>query len=468
MEVISERKSQIMLMLAVGLVVTMDGLDGSIVNVALPSIASSFMIDTGTSSWVTVTYLMMIAGLLLVFSKLADRGLVKKILIVGLMMFLVFSLMCGLSTSYSMLLIGRIFQGIGAAMMAACAPLLCVRYLPVSMLGLGMSIVTLGASLGFALGPALGGVITEYLSWQWIFFINIPIGIAGIILVMYAIPKDSGYTKTYFDLSGAILMFIVIASGVFALERFSHAGLGDVQIIISLPICMVAFVLFIVWESRCKMPILNLKIFRMWRFDAVFIAFLSINIVYMGLLYLLPFYLNLEMGLDYSRIGMYLFVPPVVTLLICIQVGRWSDLAGRRWFCVLACAALAILSFIYAFIDPKMGFAPLAVALVLMGLVWGLGGGPAASRIVETAGEKEKGTGSALMAVSGYLGGVLGTTFFSAFFLIVTDSGNTPFSEMSQSVFITGFHATMIMGAVLAIVAIMLSMIVNDDKKKVR
>ena len=298
-----ERKGQMMLLLAIGLIVTMDGLDGSIVNVALPSIASTFKIDTGTSSWVTVTYLMMIAGLLLVFSKLADRGLIKKVLVTGLILFMIFSLICGLSTSYGMLLIGRIFQGIGAAMMVACAPLLCVRYLPVSMLGMGMSIVTVGASLGFALGPALGGVITEYLSWQWIFFINIPIGIAGIILAIYVIPKDDGYTKTYFDLFGAILMFIVIASGVFTLERFSHAGLGDVQIIASLMICMVALVSFIVWESRCKMPILNLKIFGVWRFDSVFIAFLLINIVYMGLLYLLPFYLSLEMGLDSAKSG---------------------------------------------------------------------------------------------------------------------------------------------------------------------
>ncbi|MFA7150386.1 MAG: MFS transporter [Candidatus Methanomethylophilaceae archaeon] len=465
MEVIRKRRDQMMLLLAIGLVVTMDGLDGSIVNVALPSIASDFNIDTGTSSWVTVTYLMMIAGLLLVFSRLADRGLIKKVLITGLALFMVFSLTCGLSTSYGILLVGRIFQGVGAAMMVACAPLLCVRYLPAGMLGMGMSIVTLGASLGFALGPALGGLITEYLSWQWIFFINVPIGIAGILLSMYVIPEDDGYSKTHFDLTGAMLMFVAIVSGVFTLERFSHAGMNDIPIIVSTIVCIAAFVSFIAWESRCDAPVLNLRIFRRWRFGSVFMAFLLINIVYMGLLYLLPFYLTLEMGLDSAESGMYLFIPPTITLLICTQVGRRSDLVGRRWFSVSACVALAVLSLIYAIIDPGRGVVPLAVALVLMGLVWGLGGGPAASRIVENAGDEERGTGSALMVVSGYLGGGVGTTLFSAFFLIVTGSGDTPFSEMNQSMFMTGFHATMIMGTVLAVIAVILSAVVKDDKK---
>ncbi len=462
MAIIEDNKGQLMLLTSIVIIVTMDGLDASIVNVALPFISSSFMVDTSTSAWVSITYLMMMAGLLLVFSRLADRGIIKRTLIVGLVIFSFFSLTCGLSTSFEMLLISRIFQGIGAAAMGACAPLLCVRYLPSNKLGVGMSIVTVGGSIGYAIGPALGGMLTQYLSWHWIFFINIPIGIVGLLFAMRAIPMDKGYARSYFDVPGAVLMLIAVASGVFALELYTHVGLDNTQMVLTSSVCILSLISFIILEQRCKDPMLNLRLFRSWGFDSVFIAFLLINMTAMGMTYLLPFYLNLGMGFDSAMSGMFLFLPPIITLIICVPIGKWSDHTGRRWFSVFACAALAISSGIYFVIDPKMGSIPLVISLIFMGITWGVCGGPTASRIVETVDDKEKGTGSALIAVSSYLGGTIGITFFAVFFSIMANSGNTPFAEMDLSTFMTGFHAAMLLGVVLAIIAMMLSAVVRD------
>lgn len=462
MTIIKDSKGQLMLMISIVIIVTMDGLDASIVNVALPSISESFMVDTSTVSWVSVTYFMMLAGLLLVFSKLADRGIIKRTLILGLLVFALFSLACGLSSTFEMLLVSRIFQGIGAAAMGACAPLLCVRYLPSTKLGVGLSVVTVGGSIGYALGPALGGMLIQYLSWNWIFFINIPIGILGILFTIRAIPKDTGYVRSHFDVAGAVLMLIAVASGVFALERFTHVGLGSAQIIFTAMVCITSSTIFILWERKCKNPMLNLGLFLSWKFDSVFMAFLLINVSAMGIAYLVPFYLSLGMGFDSAVSGIFLFIPPIISLIICVPIGRWSDHTGRRWFSVFAGVALAISGGIYFVIDPNMGVIPLVVSLVFTGMVWGVCGGPTASRIVETVSEEEKGTGSALIAVSSYLGGTIGIALFAAFFSIMAGSGNIPFSDIGLSTFMIGFHAAMLLGVILAIITVVLSAAVKD------
>ena len=393
MTVIKDSRGQLMLMISMVIIVTMDGLDASIVNVALPSISSSFMVDTSTVAWVSVTYFMMMAGLLLVFSRLADRGIIKRTLIAGLIVFSFFSLTCGLSSTFEMLLLSRIFQGIGAAAMGACAPLLCVRYLPSTKLGVGMSIVTVGGSIGYALGPALGGMLTQYLSWHWIFFINIPIGIVGVLFTMRAIPKDKGYVRSYFDVPGAVLMLIAVASGVFALERFIHIGLGNAQIISTAIVCILSYDLHHIGNRDARIPMLNLRLFRSWGFDSVFMAFLLINMTAMGMTYLLPFYLNLGMGFDSAVSG---YVPVLTAHRLTHHMRADRQVVrpyGRRWFSVFACAALAISSGIYFVIDPEMGSIPLVISLIFMGITWGVCGGPTASRIVETVDDKEKGNG---------------------------------------------------------------------------
>jgi EmrB/QacA subfamily drug resistance transporter len=464
MAIIKEGRGLALLLMAIVFVTTMDGLDASIVNIALPSIASLFHIDTSTAAWVSLTYFMMMAGLLLVFGRLADRGIIKRALIAGLAIFTVFSLVCGLATTFEMLIVGRVFQGLGAAVMGACAPLLCVRFLPENRLGLGLSMIAVGASIGYASGPALGGFLTQYLSWHWVFIINIPIGIAGILFLTRAIPKDEGYVRAYFDVPGSALSMTAIITGVFAIERSSHLGVENVQIIAAILICVLSTILFILWEKRCQNPILNLRIFRSWIFNSVFSAYLIINLVGTGIWYLTPFYLSLAMGFDSALSGIYMLITPVLTLIISAPIGRWSDRSGRRWFSTISCMALTLVSGILFIIDPTEGTIPLIIAMVLMGVVWGFCG-PAASRIVEKIDEGEKGTGAALIAVATYLGASVGAAFYAATFSVISGAGNTPFADLDLPVFMKGYHGVMLLGMAIALLAVVLSAIVKDEQK---
>ncbi len=464
--IIVDPLQQKLLLVAATIGMLLDGLDGSIVNVVLPQISESFGTDTGTISWVVITYLLMMAGLILVFGKVAERGLLQKIFLGGLLVFTLGSAACGLSPDFGILLASRIFQGIGAAMIAATAPLLCVTYLPNSMLGASLGAMTMASSIGFAAGPAIGGFLTHYLSWHWVFLINIPIGLLALPFALHIIPEDIARRKQPFDLTGAVALFGMMASGVYTLERIPHLGITDQQILLGSALCFACTIAFLVQELRCTAPLINIRVFTAWKFTAVFLAFLIMNIVYAGILYLLPFFLQAGMRFDTAVSGMYLLIPPALTAIIGIPLGRWSDSIGRRPFALAACLVLIAVNGIYLMILPEMGPVPLLTGLILMGLFWGFAGGPVAGRVVDYAPRGEEGTGSSLMVTAIYLGSVIGIALYAATFTITTAGGGImAFSDLDLDTLMNGFHVSTLAGLVLSVAAFVFSVIVRERRE---
>jgi EmrB/QacA subfamily drug resistance transporter len=466
--IITDPVKQKLLLSAVALGVVMDGIDGSIVNVALPIMATDFGTDTGTIAWVIITYLLMMAGLLLVFGKIADRGLIKRVFLVGFLVFTLGSVACGIAPSLDILLVARIVQGIGAAMIAAVAPLICVRYLPAHMLGMALGVIAATASIGFAIGPAIGGILTEALSWHWIFLVNIPIGIIGILFAARVIPPDDrGVPARSFDIGGALLLFSAMVFGTFALIEVAARGFFDPLILACSILCLVCTGLFTSRELEVPEPFVNIRIFSAWKFSAILAALLIINAVFMGIFYLLPFYLVTEMNADLVTSGLYLLVPPLVIALVSVPFGRWSDLHGRRWFTVAASLGIVLASATFAILSAESGTLPLLTGLVILGLAYGIAAGPFGSRVIECAPEGEVGTGASLMVTAIYFGGVIGTAIYAAFFTFVTaDAGGImAFADLDPAAFLHGYHVTMAAGCVIAIAAVILSAIVPYRKR---
>ncbi|MFY9801129.1 MAG: MFS transporter, partial [Methanoregula sp.] len=294
--IITDPLCQKLLLAAIALGVVMDGIDGSIVNVALPTMAAYFETDTGTIAWVIITYLLMMAGLILVFGKLSDRGYAKKLFLLGFVIFTLGSAACGIAPTLDILLAARLVQGLGAAMIAAVAPLLCIRYLPKEMLGTAMGVIAATVSIGFAAGPAIGGILTQYLSWHWIFLINIPIGILGILFAARVIPGDEPEDLPgSFDYPGAVTLFGAMVFCTFVLEEIAARGVTDPLILASGALFLLCSGLFVVRELTTPEPFLNIRIFAKWQFTAVLIAYLLLNVIFLGIIYLLPFYLTMEM-----------------------------------------------------------------------------------------------------------------------------------------------------------------------------
>jgi EmrB/QacA subfamily drug resistance transporter len=459
---------QKLLLAAIALGVVMDGIDGSIVNVALPTMAAYFDTDTGTIAWVIITYLLMMAGLLLVFGKLAERGYAKKLFLLGFVIFTLGSAACGIAPTLDILLVARLVQGLGAAMIAAVAPLLCIWYLPKEMLGTALGVLAATTSIGFAAGPAIGGIITQYLSWHWIFLVNIPIGIIGILFAARVIPGDEPEDHPVsFDYPGAVTLFGAMIFCTFVLEEVASRGITDPLILVCGALCLLCSGLFVVRELTTAEPFLNILIFAKWQFTSVLVAYLLLNVIFLGIIYLLPFYLTMEMHFDMATSGLCLLIPMAVVAIISIPFGQWSDRHGRRVFAVAACGLFIIFSAIFAVLSPESGIIPLLAGLFLMGMAFGIAAGPASSRIIESAPKGEKGTGSSLMVTTIYFGGVLGTALYAMLFSFATANagGIVAFTDLDSATFLTGFHMTMGAGLVLSVIPLVLSAIVPDEKK---
>jgi EmrB/QacA subfamily drug resistance transporter len=467
--VITDPFRQKLLLGAVALGVVMDGIDGSIVNVALPTMATYFGTDTGTIAWVIITYLLMMAGLLLVFGKLADRGLAKRLFLWGFVIFTLGSAACGISPTLDILLAARLVQGLGAAMIAAVAPLLCIRYLPPAMLGTALGVIAATSSIGFAAGPAIGGILTQHLSWHWIFLVNIPIGIIGILFASRVIPDDEPEDgPASFDYPGAVTLFGAMVFCTFVLEEVATRGVTNPLILACSVLFLLCSGLFVIRELTTPEPFVNIRIFAKWQFAAVLMAYLLMNIIFMGILYLLPFYLTAEMHFDLATSGLYLLIPPAAIAILSIPFGHWSDRSGRRAFAVAACGVVILYSAIFAALSLESGILPLLAGLILMGAAFGIAAGPASSRIIESTPPGEESTGSSLMVTTIYFGGVLGTAIYAMLFTFATASagGIVAFTDLDSATFLSGFHITMAAGLVLSVIPLVLSAMVPDERKQ--
>lgn len=465
-EVITDPKAQKALFVVMAMAFFLDGLDGTIVTIALPEIAREFGMSTGESSWIVTVYFMMMAGLILVFGKLADMGWIKRILVSGFVVFAVSSLACGLSTGMASLLVFRAVQGVGSAMLAATGILLVVKYLPINMRHFGMSLSVLGSFFGAAFGPVIGGVLTDYLVWSWIFFINVPVGLICAVFSVKAVPSDTGFDRTApFDYTGSVLLFLAMIFGLYSVEAFPSEGVTVVTAG-ALAAFAILFALFLVHCRRTDHPVLDLTVFRLPRFVSATVVFLILNACFMGMLYLVPFLMRVELGFDTVTSGMLMLIQAIVTLALCIPVGRLCDEHGTHLFAVIGCLALVGTFSIFMMVDDDAGSTPLILGLVVLGTVWGFSGASVGPRMVENVPEDKNGTATSLMSFFVYFGSAFGTALFSALFNIGSESDGVSIDAIPPSVFMDGFGFVMICGLVMSIMAVAISWRLKDAVEK--
>jgi EmrB/QacA subfamily drug resistance transporter len=460
-----DRKHTAMMLAVVFFATLMDGLDGSIVSVALPDIGTDLGVDTATSSWVTIIYMMVLAGVLVLFARIAaDRG-VRKVMAWGLAIFTVGSLCCGISPNFWILIASRALQAVGAAMMAAAGPMCCTEHLPPSKLATGLAVVTIGSSVGFALGPALGGVIVDITTWHWIFLINVPIGILVAPLILKAIPPSAEKgEKKKLDLAGTALLFVSIAAGIFAVETLSYSDMRLVSAAAAV-VFVIFLALFVRCEQRQEHPLLQLRMFRRKDFSAIFACLLLINLSYMGMLYLIPFYGKTVEGMTSFEVGMFLLEAAIITAAFGMPIARWSDYKGRRWFCVAAGLLTATAFAMFAAFAGDIDFALFAFIMIFQGLGWAFVGGPMASRLVEHADREDRDMASSLTNEGYYIGGALGTAIAATVFTFFSGTDGIDINDVASSAFVDGFVPTAVLMALCAVAVAVISWIVKDAKK---
>lgn len=464
-----------LLVVSISLATFMSGLDGTIVNIALPTISESFNLSSSTVSWVATSYLLVMAGCVLVFGKISDMIGFKKVFLSGFAIFTLGSLTCGLLPEliggFPSLIGSRIVQAVGGAMITAIAPAMIAAYIPMEQKGKAMGIVMTFAALGTALGPTIGGVLTQYLSWHWIFFINVPVGIFAVILGAKVIPEAVGREKlTGFDRIGAGLVFVGLASLLFVVSEGATLGWLSPTIISLSVVAVATLAWFVVHELKAADPLLDFNLFRNRNFlvtnALLFLVFFS----FAGINYLLPFYLKYVRSYDTSSAGLIMTSLSFAMMCAGVLSGMLYNRLGPRVLCISAAIPLAVGYFMMTRLhtDTSAGF--VVASLVLIGFGLGLMITPVSNMIMNSVAKTRQGMISSLTSLERFVPLTIGIAVFNLIFIQGTtaiaashDVTHSAPINIQLKVLSAGFDFAFLLSFVIGLIILILALMAKEE-----
>jgi EmrB/QacA subfamily drug resistance transporter len=411
-----------LLIFSIALATFMSGLDGTIVNIALPTISEAFAVSSTTVSWVATAYLLVMAGCVLVFGKIADIIGFRRIFLLGFIVFTAGSFFCGslpdLFDSLPLLIGSRIFQAIGGAMITAIAPAMVTAYIPMDQKGKAMGVIMTMAALGTALGPSIGGILTQFLSWHWIFFINIPVGIIAVLLGAKVIPEAATKgSMAGFDRTGAGLIFVGLASLLFVVSEGGSMGWTSPPILVLAAVAIFTLGWFVRHELRLADPLLELRLFRNRNFLTTNLILSLVFFSFSGINYLLPFYLQYVKSLDTSSAGLIMTALSVAMMAAGILSGLLYNRTGPRALCIAAAVFLVAGYFLMTRLHATTPVLYVVVCLALIGFGLGLIITPASNMIMISVARSRQGMVSSLTSLERFAPLTLGIAFYNLIFI---------------------------------------------------
>ena len=392
----------------------MSTLDGSIVNIALPKIQSDFGIDLTTVEWVVVAYLLVVGSLLLPVGRLGEVLTFKRVYQSGFAIFTVASVLCGAAPNELALIVFRALQAIGAAMIMAMGPAIVARTFPAAERGRALGLNGISVSVGLSLGPVIGGIITESLSWRAIFFVNLPIGILAILWAQRILPAEESGRGQKFDLGGAALSGVALLALLLALSDGQDWGWTSPAILGLIAAFVILGGAFLVVESRAVQPMIDLALFRIRPFSA---GLVSVDVAFSGLftaMFLMPFLLQQVRGFTPLEAGLLLTPVPIATAIVGPMSGVLSDRIGPR---VPASAGMAIMAlglFLLTQLPLDFSLPDLIWRLVVLGIGQGLFMSPNSSAVLGAVPRARVGTASGTLAQMRVDGQALGIAISAA------------------------------------------------------
>ena len=296
--------------------------DVTIVNVALPSMAMDLRTVFSSLQWVVDAYALALAALLMGVGAIADLSGHKKLYLLGLVLFAVASIVCGFAPHAGILVAARGLQGVGAAAMFATTFALINGSYRGRDRGTAYGVWGAISGAAAALGPVLGGVLTEGISWRWIFFVNVPVSIVAILLSRRVLPRDPRSTRERIDIAGLLVFTITIGSVTFAMIRAGESGWGSSSVLLLLGIGAIGLIAFILIERRALHPLIDLALFRQPTFVGVLLAGIVLYFSAYGYLPYTSIWMQTLLGLTPVQAGLASLPLPVASFAASLIVGR--------------------------------------------------------------------------------------------------------------------------------------------------
>ena len=438
-------------------------LDMTIVNVALPSIKNDLGFTQASLAWVVNAYLIAYAGVLLLAGRLGDLIGRKRIFLIGLVAFTAASMVCGLSVSQPMLIAARFLQGIGGAVSSAVILAMIVTLFPKpDERAKAFGVFSFIASAGAAVGLLAGGLITQAVSWHWIFFVNVPIGAVTAVLSARVLASDKGIgIGRGADVLGALLVTVALMLGVYTIVESSDYGLGSLHTIGFGAVSLALLAAFVVRQARGRNPILPLRVFASRNLSTANVVQALMSSAFLGFFFLGS--LDLERVLNYGPMAIGLAFLPVAVVMGVFSIrfsaqliNRFGPLAVMVAGQVVAVIALAMLGF-----GPtNAGYAvQLMVPLALLGLGGGLTFPSLTIIAMSDSRPDDAGLASGILNTAGQVGGALGlavlATLAGARTTNLIQAGNDIASALAG-----GYHLAWLVCAGTVIVTLTLTLIV--------
>ncbi len=405
-------------MVAVGLGIIMSTIDGSIVNVALPTLVDAFDTTFPVVQWVVLAYSLTLASLSLMVGRLGDMIGKKPIYTAGFVVFTSGSVLAGLSPTIGWLIGFRVLQALGAVMVLSLGLAIVAEAFPPWERGRALGIAGSLVSIGIVVGPTVGGLLIQTLDWRWIFYVNLPIGIVGTVAASRFVPAVRPRGGQTFDYPGAALLFFTLLCISLALTVGQTVGFADGRILLLFAGAVIGLFSFVMFELGRDQPMLDLRLFKQRLLSVSvgtgYLTFVAVA----GSFILFPFYLQNVLGYEPGTVGVMLAGPSVAIALIAPISGSLSDRFGSRPMTV---AGLAVLVVGYASLR-TLGVDTSGIGFVLLTVPIGIGMGmfqsPNNSAIMGSVPPEQYGVASGLLSITRILGQVSGIALLGAFWAI--------------------------------------------------
>jgi len=392
-------------------------LDASIVQLALPALKDAFDVSVNEVRWVAVAYLLAYAAFLPVFGRVAEMYGRKLLFLIGFAVFAVASLLCGFASDLVWLVVFRILQGIGGAMLGANAVAILVKSVDPQQRGRAMGVYTAVQAVGISAGPVVGGLLLQALDWHWVFWATVPFGVAGVLFGWLVLPRTADLLgdKT-FDWYGALLLMPSLVLAILALNQVSVWPLASPEMILCIVAAIVFIALFARQERTAARPLVDLVLFRNKAFTAGVIGIALAYALLFGMFFLMSFALIHGFHNSVRLTGFKMAVIPIAIGLVAplgIFLGeRLGSRAVRATGMALCAAALVALSVIA--LHPIGSLISGLSAFALFGAGLGLFIAPNNDATLRAAPASHSGTASAMLSLLRVLGGCVGISSASS------------------------------------------------------
>lgn len=344
-------------------------LDNTVVNVALPAIKADLGISTSELEWTVAAYALTFASLLLTGGKLGDLLGRRLIFVIGLGVFTLSSLACGLSSSAGELITARAVQGVGAALMMPATLSIISATFHARERGMAIGIWAGVSAMALAIGPLAGGLITEHISWNWIFYINVPIGVVAVASAFFVVPesRDTSHEQRL-DPLGLLTSGIALLALVYALIEANNYGWTSVRILALFAVGAVSLVAFVLLELHQRLPMLDLSLFRSGTFAGANLVAILVTLAMFGIFVFFPIYMQTFRGWSPVQAGAALLPWTLMVVIFAPIAGKLSDHVGSRWLMAGGMTVVAVCCLLLSTVTLHSSFWHMLPGFILGGL----------------------------------------------------------------------------------------------------